>query len=68
MIKPICSFAFKYEHIWQEYVENVDWKRLFPVFTESDIKHYTFQLLLALSHVHAHGIMHRDVKPVRPCA
>ncbi|KAJ7924890.1 kinase-like domain-containing protein [Mycena leptocephala] len=46
-----------------EYVENVDWKRLFPVFTESDIKHYTFQLLLALSHVHAHGIMHRDVKP-----
>ncbi|KAJ6499969.1 kinase-like domain-containing protein [Mycena vitilis] len=57
------SFSVDFNVSYQEYVENTDWKRLFPVLTEPDIKHYTFQLLLALSHVHAHGIMHRDVKP-----
>ncbi|KAJ7783258.1 kinase-like domain-containing protein [Mycena metata] len=53
----------RYHSLVMEYVENADWKRLFPVLTESDVKHYTFQLLVALSHVHAHGIMHRDIKP-----
>lgn len=28
-----------------EYVENIEWKHLFPRLTEADIKHYTFQLL-----------------------
>ncbi|KAG6841866.1 Homeobox protein HD-6 [Blastosporella zonata] len=46
-----------------EYVDNIEWKSLFTRLTESDIKHYTFQLLKALDFVHAHGIMHRDVKP-----
>ncbi|KAJ7178501.1 kinase-like domain-containing protein [Mycena crocata] len=53
----------RYHSLVMEYVENAEWKRLFPVLTEGDIKHYTFQLLLALSHCHAHGVMHRDVKP-----
>ncbi|KAJ7770148.1 kinase-like domain-containing protein [Mycena maculata] len=53
----------RYHSLVMEYVENVDWKRLFPVLTEADVKHYTFQLLLALSHTHAHGVMHRDIKP-----
>ncbi|KAJ6499225.1 kinase-like domain-containing protein [Mycena sanguinolenta] len=53
----------RYHSLVMEYVENIEWRRLFPVLTENDVKHYTFQLLLALSHVHAHGIMHRDVKP-----
>jgi serine/threonine protein kinase len=47
-----CSMPLTFT---QEYVENTEWKRLFPLLTEGDIKHYTFQLLLALSHVHAHG-------------
>ena len=28
-----------------EYVSNVDWKDLYPTFTELEIKHYMFQLL-----------------------
>ena len=28
-----------------EYVENDDWKELYPTFTELEIKHYVFQLL-----------------------
>jgi len=63
LVDVVRDPSARYHSLVMEYVENVDWKRLFPVFTESDIKHYTFQLLLALSHVHAHGIMHRDVKP-----
>ncbi|GJE99290.1 casein kinase II subunit alpha [Phanerochaete sordida] len=46
-----------------EYVQNVDWKELYPTFTEIEIKHYVFQLLSALDFVHSRGIMHRDVKP-----
>ncbi|KAJ7287453.1 kinase-like domain-containing protein [Mycena rebaudengoi] len=53
----------RYHSLVMEHVENIDWKRLFPILTESDIKHYTFQLLLALDFVHAHGVMHRDLKP-----
>lgn len=46
-----------------EFVENVDWKQLYPTFTELEIKHYVFQLITALEFVHSRGIMHRDVKP-----
>lgn len=46
-----------------EYVSNVEWKELYPTFTELEIKHYVFQLLKALDFVHSRGIMHRDVKP-----
>ncbi|KIP05534.1 hypothetical protein PHLGIDRAFT_128841 [Phlebiopsis gigantea 11061_1 CR5-6] len=46
-----------------EYVDNTDWKLLYPTFTELEIKHYLFQLLTALDFVHSRGIMHRDVKP-----
>ena len=28
-----------------EYVNNTDWKELYPSFTELEIKHYVFQLL-----------------------
>ena len=28
-----------------EYVDNTDWKVLYPTFTELEIKHYLFQLL-----------------------
>ncbi|KAL1718905.1 kinase-like domain-containing protein [Schizophyllum commune] len=53
----------KYHSLVMEYVNNVEWKILYPSLTEADIKHYTFQLLKALDFVHSHGIMHRDVKP-----
>jgi len=52
----------RYHSLVMEYVENVEWKHLIPRLSESDIKHYTFQLLKALDFAHSHGIMHRDVK------
>ncbi|KAH8104098.1 kinase-like protein [Cristinia sonorae] len=46
-----------------EYVDNTEWRELFPTLTEPEMKHYLFQLLKALDFVHSRGIMHRDVKP-----
>jgi len=46
-----------------EYVNNTDFKVLYPTLTDFDIRFYIFELLKALEYSHAHGIMHRDVKP-----
>ncbi|KAI9204654.1 casein kinase II catalytic subunit [Polychytrium aggregatum] len=46
-----------------EYVNNTDFKVLYPKLTEYDIRFYIFELIRALDFCHSHGIMHRDVKP-----
>jgi len=46
-----------------EHVDNVDFKVLYPAFTDLDIRFYIYELLKALEVCHANGIMHRDVKP-----
>ena len=43
-------------------VNNVDFKVLYPTFTDHDIRFYIFELLKALDFCHSNGIMHRDVK------
>ncbi|CAD7703757.1 unnamed protein product [Ostreobium quekettii] len=46
-----------------EYVNNTDFKVLYPTMTDYDIRYYIFELLKALDYCHSQGIMHRDVKP-----
>lgn len=46
-----------------EYVNNTDFKTLYPTFTDADIRYYMFEILKALDYCHSQGIMHRDVKP-----
>ncbi|KAI9259393.1 hypothetical protein BY458DRAFT_517252 [Sporodiniella umbellata] len=46
-----------------EYIDNVEYRVLYPQFTDYDIRYYMFQLLKALDYCHSRGIMHRDVKP-----
>ncbi|AOW01902.1 kinase-like domain-containing protein [Yarrowia lipolytica] len=46
-----------------EYVENVDFRQVFPKFKDYDIRYYIYQVLVALEYSHSKGIMHRDVKP-----
>jgi len=46
-----------------EYVNNTDFKILYPTLNDYDIRFYIFELLKALEFAHSNGIMHRDVKP-----
>jgi casein kinase II subunit alpha len=46
-----------------EYVNNHNFKSLFPTLTDFDIRFYIYEVLKALDFCHSQGIMHRDVKP-----
>lgn len=46
-----------------EYFDNVDYKELLPNLTDTDIRHYLFEILKGLDYCHSKGIIHRDVKP-----
>ncbi|KAG5756510.1 hypothetical protein H9Q72_008484 [Fusarium xylarioides] len=46
-----------------EYVDNTDFRTLYPRFNDLDIRYYTRELLRALDFTHSQGIMHRDVRP-----
>lgn len=46
-----------------EQVNNTDFKQLFPMLSDNEIRFYMFELLKALDFCHSMGIMHRDVKP-----
>ncbi|KHN06012.1 Casein kinase II subunit alpha, partial [Glycine soja] len=54
-----------------EYVNNTDFKVLYPTLSDYEIRYYIYELLKAinwkfcqaLDYCHSQGIMHRDVKP-----
>jgi len=46
-----------------EYVNNLDFKVLYPTLSDFHIRYYLFELCKALDYCHSNGIMHRDVKP-----
>jgi len=46
-----------------EYVNNTDFKTLYPTLSDYDMRFYIYELLKALEFAHSNGIMHRDVKP-----
>jgi len=46
-----------------EFVNNTDFKVLYPTLSDYEIRYYINELLKALDFAHSNGIMHRDVKP-----
>jgi len=55
-VSGTCSLIF-------EYVDNIDFRTLYPTFADFDIRYYMYEILRALEYCHSQGIMHRDVKP-----
>jgi casein kinase II subunit alpha len=46
-----------------ECMDAIDFKFVYPTFTDLDVRYYMFELFKALDFCHSRGIMHRDVKP-----
>ncbi|KAK1238817.1 hypothetical protein MKX08_005878 [Trichoderma sp. CBMAI-0020] len=46
-----------------EYVENIDFRRLYPTFNGDDVRYYIKELLKALQFAHSKCIMHRNIRP-----
>ncbi|ORZ25261.1 kinase-like domain-containing protein [Absidia repens] len=46
-----------------EHVANSDFKFLYPLLSDLEIRYYMMELLKALDYCHSKGIIHRDVKP-----
>jgi casein kinase II subunit alpha len=46
-----------------EWVDNTDFKTLYPTLNDYDIRFYILEILKALDYCHSQGIIHRDVKP-----
>jgi casein kinase II subunit alpha len=57
LLDVVRDRSARYHSLIMEYVENVEWKVLFPKLTEADIKSYTFQLLkVNRPHTFPHGV------------
>lgn len=46
-----------------EYIENADFRSLYPRFSAEDVRYYMKELLKALEFSHSKGVMHRDIRP-----
>jgi len=63
LLDVVCEPATQTPCLVQEYVDNVDFRELYPTLSDYDVRYYMYQLLRALDFCHMNGIMHRDVKP-----
>ena len=63
LLDVVCDPQSKTHGLIFEHVENVDFKILYSMLSDFDIRFYMSELFKALDFCHANGIMHRDVKP-----
>lgn len=46
-----------------EAIDNTNFRQLYPILTDFEVRYYIYQILMALDYCHSQGIMHRDIKP-----
>ncbi|UKZ55795.1 hypothetical protein TrVGV298_009619 [Trichoderma virens] len=46
-----------------EYIENIDFRTLYPTFSDGDVRYYMKELLKAVEFCHSKSVMHRDIRP-----
>lgn len=63
LLDVVCDPQSKTHGLIFEHVDNIDFKILYSLLTDYDIRYYMYELFKALDFCHANGIMHRDVKP-----
>lgn len=63
LLDVVRAPGFKMPSLVFEYIDNVDFKDLYPTLTDIDVRYYMRELLKALDYTHSNGVMHRDVKP-----
>ncbi|CAD8082726.1 unnamed protein product [Paramecium primaurelia] len=63
LLDVVFDPASKTTSLILEFINNTDYRVLYPQLQDQDVRFYMYEILKSLDHCHSMGIMHRDIKP-----